>query len=272
VADRNQPATDRTSPRLLRVLALACSIALAAAGLRWAVGPPIATVQALVDRPAVEFDVLVSNAAGLAAWPGLGWLCLAASLELAGAAPGWCGRGSSAVARRVSPPLVRRVAQALIGLSVLAGPISTGSAVGAVPGGPSATAAATSIAAATSTAPASTPLDRPSTAAPPPGASIDLDRPVTPFLPAAPPPAPKLTPVGPALLMSGAPHRSLPDDAYVVRRGDALWDIAARRLGPDATQADVAREWPRWYAANRTVIGADPNLIRPGERLQPPAA
>jgi nucleoid-associated protein YgaU len=57
----------------------------------------------------------------------------------------------------------------------------------------------------------------------------------------------------------------------VVLRGDSLWEIAARRLGPAATEAQIAAEWPRWWAANRDVIGPDPNLIRPGQRLRPPA-
>jgi hypothetical protein len=33
----------------------------------------------------------------------------------------------------------------------------------------------------------------------------------------------------------------------------------------------VAREWPRWYAANRRAIGADPGLLRPGQRLHSPS-
>jgi nucleoid-associated protein YgaU len=60
-------------------------------------------------------------------------------------------------------------------------------------------------------------------------------------------------------------------DEVVVRRGDSLWDIAARHLGPDASAADVAVEWPRWHHANRDVIGADPDLLIPGQRLVPPA-
>ena len=59
-------------------------------------------------------------------------------------------------------------------------------------------------------------------------------------------------------------------DEVVVRRGDTLWAIAARHLGADASAADVAREWPRWHAANRAVIGDDPDLVRPGMRLVPP--
>ncbi len=56
----------------------------------------------------------------------------------------------------------------------------------------------------------------------------------------------------------------------VVLRGDTLWAIAARNLGPGATTAQIAREWPRWWAANEHVIGPDPDRILPGQRLQPP--
>ncbi len=56
-----------------------------------------------------------------------------------------------------------------------------------------------------------------------------------------------------------------------VRAGDSLWLIAARSLGPRATDQQVAAAWPRWFAANRAVIGADPALLRPGQVLRPPA-
>lgn len=58
----------------------------------------------------------------------------------------------------------------------------------------------------------------------------------------------------------------------VVKAGDSLWGLAARELGPGATAAAVAARWPEWYAANRQVIGPDPDLIRPGQVLHIPAA
>jgi nucleoid-associated protein YgaU len=58
----------------------------------------------------------------------------------------------------------------------------------------------------------------------------------------------------------------------VVRRGDTLWDVVRHHLGPDATDAEVAAEWPRWHAANRDVIGADPDLLLPGQVLHAPEA
>ena len=42
------------------------------------------------------------------------------------------------------------------------------------------------------------------------------------------------------------------------------------RTLPAPTCAAVARSWPRWWSANRGVIGSDPNLIHPGTRLVPP--
>jgi len=57
---------------------------------------------------------------------------------------------------------------------------------------------------------------------------------------------------------------------YTVVTGDCLWTIAAHRLPPTATAAEVDRAWRAIYDANRAVIGSDPNLIRPGQILELP--
>ena len=57
----------------------------------------------------------------------------------------------------------------------------------------------------------------------------------------------------------------------VVQSGDTLWAIARARLGPGADAAATADEVVRWHAANREVIGDDPDLIHPGQRLDPPS-
>jgi nucleoid-associated protein YgaU len=78
---------------------------------------------------------------------------------------------------------------------------------------------------------------------------------------------PALGPLGPA------PHTPSSEQSrrtVTVVRGDSLWSIAARHLGPHATDQQVAREWPRWYAVNRRVIGSDPDLIRVGQVLTAP--
>ncbi len=71
-------------------------------------------------------------------------------------------------------------------------------------------------------------------------------------------------------LVTSASTRCRPDGEVVVRRGDTLWDLAARSLGPGASDADVAAAWPRWWHANRDAIGADPDLLLPGTRLCAP--
>jgi Tfp pilus assembly protein FimV len=53
-----------------------------------------------------------------------------------------------------------------------------------------------------------------------------------------------------------------PPAEIVVRRGDSLSGIAAR----------YRIEWPGLYEANRAVIGQNPNLLNPGERLRIPSA
>jgi nucleoid-associated protein YgaU len=55
----------------------------------------------------------------------------------------------------------------------------------------------------------------------------------------------------------------------VVAPGECLWSIAADHLQRPSPQR-VAAAWPRWYAANRAVIGTDPNHIVAGEVLIPP--
>jgi nucleoid-associated protein YgaU len=51
---------------------------------------------------------------------------------------------------------------------------------------------------------------------------------------------------------------------HIVQPGDTLWDIAATTLGSGA-------EWRRIHALNRALIGADPDLIHPGQPLRVPA-
>jgi LysM repeat protein len=62
-----------------------------------------------------------------------------------------------------------------------------------------------------------------------------------------------------------------PVATVVVAEGDSLWSIAARHLPPDASDAEIARAWPLWYRANETVVGADPDVIHPGQVLTVPA-
>ena len=78
--------------------------------------------------------------------------------------------------------------------------------------------------------------------------------------------------------IAGLPFPALPMDlpaqahrVVVVRPGDSLWAITARRLSPTADDADVTAGWQALYARNRAVVGDDPSLIRPGQQLTLPA-
>ena len=200
---------------------------------------------------------MVSAGALLTAWLGLGFV-LAALASL----PGALGAAFDALARRLAPKAVRRAVALLLGTALtLAVPTAALAAGDPAPGARA--AAGLSV-----TAPdpgfRNTTPERPaaSTGAPSPGTAAS----------AAP------EPTTPAVVSSLGPlgqHPHARGDAgghVVVRRGDTLWDIAARHLGPGATTAGIAHEWPRWHAANRELIGPDPDRIQPGQRLVPPAA
>ncbi len=75
-------------------------------------------------------------------------------------------------------------------------------------------------------------------------------------------------PRAPAPPTSTLRRTATPVDEVVVQTGDSLWSITVRTLAPDADLHDVDAAWRALYAANRDVIGADPALIRPGQRLR----
>ncbi len=91
----------------------------------------------------------------------------------------------------------------------------------------------------------------------------------TPKAPASADPVPPLVRLGgeesePVVAPVTAP-------THVVQPGDTLWRIAAatlaQRTGGPATSGEIARFWPEIYERNRAVIGTDPDLILPGQRL-----
>jgi nucleoid-associated protein YgaU len=90
--------------------------------------------------------------------------------------------------------------------------------------------------------------------------------------PASPPAEPLDWPVDPTHVPVPSSLRPAPvtRPGVIVRPGDCLWRIAARSLGRAATPAATAAAWPMWWAANRTAIGDNPDLLRPGLRLQAP--
>lgn len=83
-------------------------------------------------------------------------------------------------------------------------------------------------------------------------------------------------PATPSRARAAAPKGLLdidwPDTAspVVVIRGDSLWSIAARHLAAGASDAQIEVATQQWFIANAAVIGENPNLIFPGQILQPP--
>ena len=179
------------------------------------------------------FDELIGLLAALLAGAVLAWVGLVFAVTALTWLPGALGRAASRIAARVTPVAARRAARLAVGLAVASGPVAV-----APP------AAAWSV-----------PVEHL------PAAST-ADGTPAPALPAIGRPGPT-----PAAVVATGPT----DLPVVVARGDCLWDIAARALGPRAGNADIAAEWPRWYEANRGVVGADPDLIQPGMVLRPPA-
>lgn len=59
------------------------------------------------------------------------------------------------------------------------------------------------------------------------------------------------------------------DRRWIVSSGDTLWSIAAAVLATD-DERSIARYWPRIHRVNRDVIGANPDVIHPGQVLTLP--
>ena len=55
-----------------------------------------------------------------------------------------------------------------------------------------------------------------------------------------------------------------------VRQGDSLWSLAAGDLPNGSPDAVIAARWRALYAVNRSLIGPDPDVIVPGQRLRLP--
>ena len=242
-------AGDPSAPHPWRGAAvLGVGYAVVCGALVAATGGSIAAVRAPGPAPV---DAATGCTAAIAAWGLLSWLTTWTAVVLVAAAVRGVGSGAHRAAEARTPRAARRLAAVLLGASLTSSPLAALPALA---------------------------VDRPHVTVSRAGANLGAlplaDRPASPsgWTPDRPA-APRHTrPRAPVHLVTSPPRARqagiAPD--VVVRRGDTLWDLAARHLGPDATAADIAAEWPRWYAANRQAIGPDPDLLRPGERLVPP--
>lgn len=186
----------------------------------------------------------------------------------------------SAATAKFSPVFMRRLAVAILGLNLLAAPaaMAQGDNAPVDPkwGGnqvstsqPSQPSTSTSMATSqpSATGSSSKPLWTPQ------APTIDSG-PLAPALRRIVPAFPSPIAVrNPAEAPSPPVHAAPMEPAHstvVVLRGDTLWSIAARSLGGSANNFEIAQAWPRWYAANKHIIGADPNQLLPGQILSAP--
>jgi resuscitation-promoting factor RpfA len=275
-----------------RGLVLAAA-ALVAATLIWAARPAMPTASATAETDIVRGCAWV-------AWILAGYVTLAvaaAALEQVAAAGGLAAAWLS----RCSPPRLRQLVHLAVTASLAATVVGAGAAAPAMAAAghhvtttrgprPNAGSGALDWPGLTDPAPIATPTlpPRPSTSAAP---IATHHRPTTSSRP-TPAPTHRVTATHePTATGGGRPgrhHRAqlglvggprtaarlppLPAGDIVVQAGDTLWSIATRALAPGSSATDITAEWHHWYAANRDVIGADPGLIYPGQRLRPPAA
>lgn len=188
------------------------------------------------DRHTLTFDDLLLGCALAVLLAVACWLALAVALTLAARAVRHGRAARTASGRRLGRllgALADRVTPALC-RAVLAG---VGSAALAAPG-----AAAVAQPAAPGV----------------PGSSSALPLPDRPVRPSRP-----VTSAGPS-------EQAKPPLPVVVRRGDTLWAIAARRLPAHPDAAAISAAWPVWFHVNRARLGPDPDRIHPGTRLAVP--
>ncbi len=74
----------------------------------------------------------------------------------------------------------------------------------------------------------------------------------------------------PARITAGPSSRPSDINGILVVPGDTLWGLATDRLPSGSSNTAIDRSWRDWYAANRAVVGSDPDVIQPGQRLRPP--
>ena len=110
--------------------------------------------------------------------------------------------------------------------------------------------------------PSAAPVLHPRSPAPPTSSSSQARKPSRSALAPTAVADPGRTPTTPT---AADPARAVDGSVrHVVIAGDCLWDIAARLIGPGASNAAIDRGWRAIYAANRDEVGDDPGLIHPG--------
>lgn len=266
---------------------LAASDAVALVGLAGTAGE----FAARAGRPRLwvaeaGLDRALLSTAGAAVWLAAAWLALGLLAAASSRLPGAAGRLGGRIGRGLLPRALAGLVAGTAGVGVLLAPVATGAEPAPRPT-PTLSAPSWPVDPPVTAHPVEAPSWPTSTVAPSstsaparatPAPAAPKSHPTAPkarsTAPKARPTARKTRPTAatsPPTSRPATPEPPAADGAVRVRPGDSLWLLAGRRLGPRATDAQVAAAWPRWYAANRDAIGADPALIRPGQVLRSPA-
>lgn len=271
---RHFPATDAAMAAVILVLGLSLAGSGGSLVQRWR--------SSAARQQSLSFEDALGIAANMTGLIMITWWAMSLAIAVASALLERSGRaGAARAAGKFSPAFMRRLAFAAVGFQLLASPVASA----AVPPGPDALPR-----------PVVSALWTPTTAA----EGLVLPRPLrvlaapAPGPDAGPAPAPdrdagaggagtrpdpmsswtpQLPAVEPGTLAARQLRAPEPADGragVTVRPGDSLWSLTAARLGPFASDVDIARAWPRLYQANRDVIGESPHLLRPGQVLRLP--
>jgi hypothetical protein len=241
---------------------------------------PVLAVVAPSPLASASTDVTAPLVAvvGLLAWACTGWLLLVVAVTVGGRLPGTVGQHAHRLSLHVAPASVRSLVRVALGAGVAAAVLSGPSLAYADATPPPAVSSSyewpgVSTEATPSPLPSSLPvsLDWPGTTTAPSPAAGPTASPTAALGPNAPIAATvtNLPAQGPRHA-TPRPPSSGAGGGVVVQVGDSLWTVAARQLGPSASNAQIAEAWPRWWSANRVLVGDDPGLIHPGNRLTPP--
>ena len=266
-----QPGRAGRPWRPVRAAGIAAGLLLAERLLVGEVGSPRTLAETLRDLGESWADPVTSVLAlmALIAEALAGYLLLVLALRLLGTLPGSMGHLARRLIVATTPAVVRRLAEVLVGSTLLV------QVTLAAPGDPFArrpTGSHPAVAAASTLGPSGTRVTVGDPApmnlgAAPLRCSADSREPVEArpiHRRSAAPPPPWLR-GGPSKAAPG--HRVGPGE-HIVAAGDTLWDIAAAHLMPAERSAKtIHQSWQRVYQANRSVVGDDPDLIRPGMRL-----
>jgi nucleoid-associated protein YgaU len=250
---------------LKRLIALGALAGLGL-GLRWM------TTGAVGAATTRDLTSMASLAIGAVGWVAYGWVLIAVLATVLEQAPGTVGHSASVVVGWITSQGSRALLRSALGVAA-ATPLTIGAAHAAPGDGApqqSVQRTWTAVEKASSIQLANTPDQSRATEKASTVRLTDQPQDAGPARLGVPDRPTEGAPTRYTDLRSGREIKTTKTGRRVVRPGDSLWALVAAELGPDATDPVVAARWPQWYAANRGVIGPDPDLILPGQVLRIP--